>query len=96
MTKQVLIALVVLACSAPSEAPAQAEPPPPHGAALTADQYLVLYQAAVQALASHDETGSNSCNRSNINPQPEVCARSIAAFADALALEVRRSENWPR
>ena len=94
MTKHLLIVLAVLACSAPSEAPAQAEPLPVHGRAVLDAEYIGLVQAATTGMAAYgsDRTGCGT----GIPLQPSVCARQIVQLADALVVELRRSENWPR
>lgn len=90
MKRFILLVLVLLACSAPVGA--QDAPPPPHGRTLTDTEYLGLIQAATTGMASAPNI--SGCG-SNIAAQPDVCARQIVKLADALAVELRRSENWP-
>jgi hypothetical protein len=82
MRNQIAFVLVLVACSA---TPIEIEAEPIEGRPLNQDEYIQL----VAAYASNPNLVT--CP----GGEPEVCARRVVEFADALAAEVRRSDNWP-
>jgi hypothetical protein len=88
MTKQfIILFLVLIACSAPSEIQAEPVPKPVHGRALNEAEFISLVSAVTAGI---DSTSLP------VSTQPDVYARAIVNAADALAVEVRRSANWPK
>ena len=89
-----LLVLILIACSAPTEIQAEPVPVPVHGRPLNEAEFIQIVAAASQAMANSSDNAGLCLGM--VEARPEGCAQRAVRYADALAAELRRSDNWPR